>query len=697
MSIVPMTVIEDRQDDKMDKHLPSHKLSLSSSSPRLPPLNDNGKLSPFDTVNTSFPSVEKKEESSLQSSRTSSPSTGIELHQSLKRRSPSPPRPSSLRILLRRDSDKSSSPKLPRLILPPIDGRSMRRRSASPVRLVTPWQSQSRLPTLPSPQPGPIPATATLSPPGTAGSSSTIRSIGVAPLHGSDFGRRLSGPGQPATPSSETNSLNTLLLPRKPPETAIPAPSSAPVASLTWPPTGMISGVTNATDRASTSMKNYPSPEAWFALASTSRDRHRWSREMLQGYHLGVEDTIRAMENGIVGVNGRQFPRPVHIKHDIPRHTMDEYPRRIHPPPRPSPRTLYQTPISTSPGTPTHPSGLPRSFPVDLGQHNHPAHPKHSLPHQPVYSPYGSHHPTSQSKQSPSPTHSPQTSLRPHPHPHPHPHPQHHLQHPHMQHQHLQHFRHSYPSVPGPSSRTTSLSNSMAAMRTHDNYLPLLFQRQTSPGMMGSPNNPERRTRQPISCYGCRQRKLKCDGIKPCCQCVRRGNDKECDYAPMVRRRGKGKKHDRSENSSQSADDTPKRDHFHTSRSPSVLETNPNPMEDSSHRSRSYGRSESLPKRSKGGEVEVMKRVDSNENEHDGQVSQDETNGFEDERLTQQEEDVQLRTITLSPEQDIRPVLHSPLSVKAEISSPMTERHPSPSPNPTIEEEVVPADFRECK
>jgi hypothetical protein len=35
---------------------------------------------------------------------------------------------------------------------------------------------------------------------------------------------------------------------------------------------------------------------------------------------------------------------------------------------------------------------------------------------------------------------------------------------------------------------------------------------------------------------------LKCDGEKPCSQCVRRGGGDGCEYAHSVRRRGKGKK-----------------------------------------------------------------------------------------------------------------------------------------------------------
>lgn len=35
---------------------------------------------------------------------------------------------------------------------------------------------------------------------------------------------------------------------------------------------------------------------------------------------------------------------------------------------------------------------------------------------------------------------------------------------------------------------------------------------------------------------------MKCDGAKPCAQCVRRGGESDCTFANTVRRRGKGKK-----------------------------------------------------------------------------------------------------------------------------------------------------------
>ncbi|WVW82984.1 hypothetical protein I302_105000 [Kwoniella bestiolae CBS 10118] len=52
----------------------------------------------------------------------------------------------------------------------------------------------------------------------------------------------------------------------------------------------------------------------------------------------------------------------------------------------------------------------------------------------------------------------------------------------------------------------------------------------------------KRPKRQSISCYPCRQRKLKCDGKKPCAQCSRRHIDGQCSYAERIRRRGRGKK-----------------------------------------------------------------------------------------------------------------------------------------------------------
>ena len=48
--------------------------------------------------------------------------------------------------------------------------------------------------------------------------------------------------------------------------------------------------------------------------------------------------------------------------------------------------------------------------------------------------------------------------------------------------------------------------------------------------------------RQPIACFNCRQRRLKCDGAHPCSPCVRRGVDQTCAFAQQIRRRGPGKK-----------------------------------------------------------------------------------------------------------------------------------------------------------
>ncbi|WWD01295.1 hypothetical protein V866_008238 [Kwoniella sp. B9012] len=60
----------------------------------------------------------------------------------------------------------------------------------------------------------------------------------------------------------------------------------------------------------------------------------------------------------------------------------------------------------------------------------------------------------------------------------------------------------------------------------------------------GSSDHPpaKRPKRQQISCYPCRQRKLRCDGKTPCAQCSRRHIDGQCRYADRIRRRGRGKK-----------------------------------------------------------------------------------------------------------------------------------------------------------
>ncbi|ORX39990.1 hypothetical protein BD324DRAFT_667563 [Kockovaella imperatae] len=53
---------------------------------------------------------------------------------------------------------------------------------------------------------------------------------------------------------------------------------------------------------------------------------------------------------------------------------------------------------------------------------------------------------------------------------------------------------------------------------------------------------PGRGRRQPISCYPCRARKLKCDESQPCFQCRRKGKEGDCIFAPHIRRRGKSRK-----------------------------------------------------------------------------------------------------------------------------------------------------------
>ncbi|WVQ98807.1 hypothetical protein IAU59_005938 [Kwoniella sp. CBS 9459] len=59
----------------------------------------------------------------------------------------------------------------------------------------------------------------------------------------------------------------------------------------------------------------------------------------------------------------------------------------------------------------------------------------------------------------------------------------------------------------------------------------------------GGHSGPSRRSkRQQISCWPCRERKMKCDGGRPCASCAKRHIDGLCNYAESVRRRGRGKK-----------------------------------------------------------------------------------------------------------------------------------------------------------
>ncbi len=66
--------------------------------------------------------------------------------------------------------------------------------------------------------------------------------------------------------------------------------------------------------------------------------------------------------------------------------------------------------------------------------------------------------------------------------------------------------------------------------------------RTSTPSLTSSSAGPTRSSRQLISCFPCRHRKLKCSGEEPCAQCMRRGSKEKCVYAERVRRRGKGKK-----------------------------------------------------------------------------------------------------------------------------------------------------------
>jgi len=106
----------------------------------------------------------------------------------------------------------------------------------------------------------------------------------------------------------------------------------------------------------------------------------------------------------------------------------------------------------------------------------------------------------------------------------------------------------AFSSYPSSSSRPTASSLGGPSGPGYEPYY-----RNSQGFYSASSGGSGRVQRQLISCYPCRRRKLKCDGARPCAQCMRRGNEAECGYATHVRRRGKGKKKDDDESSTGSS------------------------------------------------------------------------------------------------------------------------------------------------
>ena len=60
------------------------------------------------------------------------------------------------------------------------------------------------------------------------------------------------------------------------------------------------------------------------------------------------------------------------------------------------------------------------------------------------------------------------------------------------------------------------------------------FRATGDPGHQNGVNKVQRRNRQPVSCFYCRSKKLKCDRAHPCETCVKRGDGSSCTYGPAV-------------------------------------------------------------------------------------------------------------------------------------------------------------------
>ncbi|WWC61018.1 uncharacterized protein I303_103596 [Kwoniella dejecticola CBS 10117] len=102
------------------------------------------------------------------------------------------------------------------------------------------------------------------------------------------------------------------------------------------------------------------------------------------------------------------------------------------------------------------------------------------------------------------------------------------------------HRRPSYPSSALPTPAIPSTPHSIVHPPPASDYFSTAFHHPGQPHSAYPP--PKRAKRQQISCYPCRNRKLKCDGKKPCAQCSRRHIDGQCKYAENIKRRGRGKK-----------------------------------------------------------------------------------------------------------------------------------------------------------
>ncbi|WRT67226.1 uncharacterized protein IL334_004192 [Kwoniella shivajii] len=102
------------------------------------------------------------------------------------------------------------------------------------------------------------------------------------------------------------------------------------------------------------------------------------------------------------------------------------------------------------------------------------------------------------------------------------------------------HTRQSIPNTKA-STPTVSTPHRIVHPPPASDYFNAAFPSNSAPA---SQRAQKRTKRQPISCYPCRDRKLKCDGKTPCGQCSKRHIDGQCHYAKAIRRRGRNRKTD---------------------------------------------------------------------------------------------------------------------------------------------------------
>lgn len=237
--------------------------------------------------------------------------------------------------------------------------------------------------------------------------------------------------------------------------------------------------------------------EGWFALGPVApRDMLGWTKADVDSYHMGYQDALYAVQEGTVGIGHARYRKP-HLVRDVPEQSRFERERAAEAAWHAQGRT--GEPHFASSARPPQSRGAAPP-------------PQRLIPPGTASSDYYDGPESARSSRFPTSAGHP---YRP--------------------------STNSGLPNPGGWAPDNNQYDDLPRSMYYEGY-------QSGYGRGGSPAySTSRPMRQLISCYPCRSRKLKCDGNVPCSQCLRRNGEEECKYAETVRRRGKGKKTARSE------------------------------------------------------------------------------------------------------------------------------------------------------